>query len=372
MIGVGLFSYQFGGSERVGVDLALAFKARGFEPLCFAFHDSAGPMRAELEQAGVPCVDLNYERTTGWLRYPRYLWRTWRVLRAARVRALHLHHHGALILCGPPARCAGIRRVVMTEHGLQALQERPWARRLTRLFRRFASDITVVEPAQAEYFVRALRVPAARVHCIANAVRLGSQSPERRAALRASLGIADGTFAFFYVGRLNAVKNLGSLLGAFARLPQQEPPNCRLFLVGDGPERAALEQRVVSLGLSRSTTLLGARADVAALLSAADGFVMSSRSEGLPVVLLEAMATGVPCIATAVGGIPGLLGGERGITVPVDDEAALANAMRELASSPTLRASLTSKAREELERNYAFEPIVDRYLALLGLPPRAP
>jgi glycosyltransferase involved in cell wall biosynthesis len=102
---------------------------------------------------------------------------------------------------------------------------------------------------------------------------------------------------------------------------------------------------------------------------AADAFVMSSKSEGLPMVLLEAMAAGVPCVATAVGGIPALFGKDRGLLVRAQDPGELAAAMATLARSPEMRARLVANARENLTKNHTVDSIVDRYLELLGLPP---
>jgi glycosyltransferase involved in cell wall biosynthesis len=370
-IAEGLFSYEFGGSERVGVDLALEFKRRGYQVVCFALHGSDGPMRAELERAGIRCLDLDYQRFRGSLRRVRYYWTLWRMLRRERIRALHVHHHGAMILCGIPARLAGISRIVMTEHGLQALMERPQARRLTVRYCRFASDITVVEQTQADYFHRQLGFPVAKLHVVANGVRVPTRSAADVELTRRELAIPAGTFAFFYVGRLNPVKDLGTLLQAFAALPPDLAARSRLYLVGDGPERAALEARAAALGLSGRAIFLGARNDVSEVLMAADAFVMSSKSEGLPMVLLEAMAAGVPCVATAVGGIPDLFGEDRGLSVPAQDAPALAGAMASLASSPELRERLVSNATQNLRRHYALDAIVDRYLELLGLPPTA-
>jgi glycosyltransferase involved in cell wall biosynthesis len=370
VIAEGLFSYQFGGSERVGVDLAVEFSRRGYPVVCFAFHGSDGPMRAELEACGIRCLDMSYARFRGPARRLRYLWNFWRMLRRERIGALHVHHHGALILCGIPAWLAGIRSVVMTEHGLQALRERADARRLTIRYSRYASEITVVEPAQAEYFHRALGIPLRKLHYVANGVRLRPRSAVRAAALRAQLGLAADEFAFFFVGRLNPVKDLGTLLDAFAALPAEIGSRSRLLLVGEGGERAMLETRREALGLSQRVVLLGARSDVAEILAAADGFVMSSRSEGLPMVLLEAMAAGVPCVATAVGGIPKLFGEDRGLLVPAQDARALASAMARLAASAPLRERLAASALAHVREHYALDAIVDRYLELLGLPPR--
>jgi glycosyltransferase involved in cell wall biosynthesis len=368
VIAEGLYSYQFGGSERVAVDLAVEFKRRGYQVVCFALHDSDGPMRAELERAGIRCLDLNYEKFRGIFRRLLYYWKFWRMLRKERIRALHVHHHGAMILCGIPARLAGINRVVMTEHGLQALLARPDARSLTVRYCRYASDITVVEMRQFEFFHRELGFPVDKLHCIANGVRAAIRTPALVEHKRREFGIGSEAFAFFYVGRLNPVKDLGTMLDAFAALPADVSLRTRLYLVGDGPERATLEARRDALGLGDRATFLGARSDVSEVLLAADAFVMSSKSEGLPMALLEAMAARVPCIATAVGGIPELFADDRGLLVPAQDVMALTNAMAAIVRSPELRQRLVTNAAVNLEKYYVLDAIANRYLEVLGLP----
>jgi glycosyltransferase involved in cell wall biosynthesis len=103
------------------------------------------------------------------------------------------------------------------------------------------------------------------------------------------------------------------------------------------------------------------------VLMAADAFVMSSKSEGLPMALLEAMAAGVPCVATAVGGIPDLFGDDRGLLAPAQDPDALAAAMASIATTPEIRERIVARATENL-RHYALDAVVDQYLRLLGLP----
>ena len=368
IVAEGIYSYQFGGSERVGVDLALEFKRRGYQVVCFALHDSEGPMRVELERAGIRCVDLNYEKYRGIFRRVHFYWSAWRMLRKERIRALHLHHYGAMILCGIPARLAGIKRMVMTEHGLQSLRQFPDHRRLAVRYCPYASDITVVEPSQLEYFHHVLNIPVAKLHCIPNGVRIPVNTPALVEQQRRAFGLGPGVFAFFYVGRLNPVKDLGTMLDAFAALPADVSSLARLYMVGDGPERAMLEARRDALGLGERVTFLGARSDVSEVLMAADGFVMSSKSEGLPMSLLEAMAAGVPCIATAVGGIPDLFGEDRGLLVPAQDALALADGMAAIVRSPELRRRLVANATANLVKRYALDTIANRYLDLLGLP----
>jgi glycosyltransferase involved in cell wall biosynthesis len=367
VIAEGLFTFQIGGSERVGADLALEFQRRGYRVVCFAFHDAVGPMRTQLEASGVRCLDMSYGKAGGVFRRVFYLWKFWRMLRREGVRALHVHHTGALILCGIPARLACIKRVLMTEHALQ-WNARPEHLRPARHYCRYASDISVVEPTQADYFHTQLGVPLHKLHYVANGVQIPPKTVDWVARMRERLAIPSEVFAFFYVGRLNPVKDLGTLLEAFTALPADVFSRSRLYLVGDGDERAMLEARRDTLGLGERVIFLGARNDVTDVLMAADAFVMSSLSEGLPMVLLEAMAARVPCVATAVGGIPKLFGDDRGVSVPPQDPARLASAMASVARSAQLRERLATNALENLRANYALDAVVDRYLELLGLP----
>jgi glycosyltransferase involved in cell wall biosynthesis len=370
VIAEGLFSYQIGGSERVGVELALEFSRRGYSVICFAFYDSDGPMRAELTHAGVRCLDMNYERFRTVSRRVSYQFRFWQMLRREQVSALHVHHATALILCGIPARLAHVDRVVMTEHGLHQLRERPSYRRSATRYCRYADEITVVEPAQSDYFRDEMHVPARRLHYVPNGVRLSSAIAARtRGEMRGRLAIPDGDFAFVYVGRLNPVKDLGTMLDAVAALPADVAARTRLYLVGDGSERQSLDVQRQTLGLRDRVFFLGARADVPEILAACDAFVMSSTTEGLPMALLEAMAAGLPCVATAVGGIPELLADARGLLVSPRDSRQLADAMALVVRSQQLRERMSAKALAQVREHYALGAIADRYLALLGLEP---
>jgi glycosyltransferase involved in cell wall biosynthesis len=371
VIAEALFSYQIGGSERVGVDLAIEFRRRGYRVVCFAVHDTDGPMRAELEQSGIRCLDLNYDKFkgVGVLRRAKYLWSCWRILRRERISALHVHHVGTLVLCGIPAQLARVRKVLLTEHGLDQLKDNRGYRRSAAYYCRLANDITVVEPAQADYFQAELRVPAGKLHYVRNGTRpRPTKTAEDVRAARARLQISADLFVFLYVGRLSPEKDLGTLLDAFAQLPAELSDRSRLYLAGDGAEREDLQRKSAAMGLTARVVFLGARSDVPEVLVAADAFVMSSKTEGLPMVLLEAMAAGIPCVATAVGGIPQLFESERGVLVPPQDPGSLARAMVALAESAGLRDSLVANALDNLRTKHAFHAIADQYLRLLGLP----
>jgi glycosyltransferase involved in cell wall biosynthesis len=371
LIAQGLFSYQIGGSERVGAELAMEFHRRGHQVICFAFYDTDGPIRRELEAAGIECVDLNYETRLNPLRRLTYPIEMYRFLRKRGVDALLVHHATALILCGPAARLARTPRVVMTEHAIHQLRERPNYRRSAIRYCRYADVITAVDPGIAAYFRDEMRVPAARIRYIANGVRARTATPDQRAAIRAACGLAPGHFAFLFVGRLQPVKDVGTLLRAFALLPGPARERARLLIAGDGPERAALEALAISLEIQSQVRFLGPRGDVPELLTAADAFIMTSTTEGQPMALIEAMAARLPCIATSVGGIPVMLDNGAGILTPPSSPGESAAAMTRMMESSEVRAACVTAAMHRIEARHSLERVVDAYLETLGVAPRA-
>jgi len=368
----GLFSYQLGGSERVGADVALECARRGYRVICFAFYGSDGPIRLELERAGIRCFDLNYLSRPRFIRRFTYQATLVRFLRQQNAYAIHIHHSTSLILGVLAARIAGAKSIVMTEHSLLELQTMPKYQRQSRRYCRFANAISVVHPSQESFFLSVLKVPREKLHYVPNGVRISQPSVARRVALRTALGATEDTFVWMFAGRLATVKGLPDLIHAFAIARARNNPQFRLVLIGDGTERAALEHLCQSLSLGEAVSFLGFRSDVPALLEAADGFVMSSLSEGVPMVLLEAMAARIPCIATAVGGIPELLGDGAGHLVPASNPNRLAEAMLALAGEPEERKRLSQVAFSKVAATNDLDKVVDRYLELFGLPAKWP
>ena len=134
----------------------------------------------------------------------------------------------------------------------------------------------------------------------------------------------------------------------------------------------ALESLCRSLNLADAVTFLGERTDVKELLNMADAFIMTSSTEGLPMALIEAMAASLPCVATAVGGIPAVLSGDAGLVVPSDNPDAVAQALVRLYGDEPLRRQLAEAALRKVQTQYGLEPVVTAYLELLGLPAHWP
>jgi glycosyltransferase involved in cell wall biosynthesis len=368
LIAHGLFSYQIGGSERIGADLAIECKNRGYNVICFAFYDTDGPIRAELESAGIPCVDLNYTTRKRPWRLLTYQLEFIRFLTARRVDSLIVHHTTGLLLCGLASTLARVRRVVLVEHGTHDLRERELYRRRAKQFSRFAHVITGVDGTIVDFFRDEIGVPAAKLRCIPNGVRVRAPDAATRNEMRRALGLEESDFVFLFVGRLQPVKDVPTLLAATAVVPAELRRSARVLIAGDGPELERLRAQASAAELDGTVRFLGARRDVPRLLMAADAFILTSVTEGQPMALIEAMAAGVPCIATAVGGIPALLGGGAGLLAAPGVTREIAAAMSRMMTSRELRSSCIDAARARILERHSLDSVVDRYLHELGLP----
>jgi glycosyltransferase involved in cell wall biosynthesis len=202
-------------------------------------------------------------------------------------------------------------------------------------------------------------VPRERLVVLRNAWRPAAPLPSRADA-RARLGLpADGP-VIGWVGRLAWVKAADDALAAFAAAGIA---GTRLSVVGDGPDRPALEAQARALGLAGRVTFHGALPDAWRVLPAFDALLLSSRSEGTPMVLLEAMHAGVPIVATAVGGVPDLVG-DGALLAPADDPAALGRALARALTDPDGSRARAAAARARLDTDFAPDAWIDRHLDL--------
>jgi N-acetyl-alpha-D-glucosaminyl L-malate synthase BshA len=166
-----------------------------------------------------------------------------------------------------------------------------------------------------------------------------------------------------HVSNFRPVKRVGDVIETFARLRASRP--ARLRLVGDGPDRMAVAARAAALGLAPDVEFLGERVDLPAVLQAADLFLLPSETESFGLAALEAMACGVPVVASAVGGLPEVIpDGEVGALCPLGDVEAMAAAAGRILGDAELHGRLSRAARRLAESRYRIEPAVDRYLAI--------
>lgn len=287
------------------------------------------------------------------------------VFRRERFDLVHCHGYranafGALIarLCGIPA-VATCHGYILTDRKLRAYKSLD-----TRILRLFARVVAVSGRMREDLVADGL--DPARVEVITNAV--ADVRPEdrvrARGEMRRRLGVRDDEIVFGYVGRLSSEKGPGHLLRA-ARLLTDRGVRARYVLLGDGPERAALEAAAAQLGLGDAVHFAGFQSETASWYAAMDVFVLPSLTEGTPVALLEAMAHGLAPIASKVGGVPAVVSHmDNGMLVEPGDDVALAAAMADVAGRVDHRASLAARARESVARRYGMRDWIARTIAV--------
>ena len=249
----------------------------------------------------------------------------------------------------------GIRLVPTGEHDL--------AQRLDNLTTRFADHVVSNSQSGAE-FVRDYWVPDERVSVVHNGRDLSKFERDSPEGLRDSLGIPEDAPLVGTVGRLIDRKGHDELFDAWVRV-RAECPDAHLLMVGDGPRRAHLEARAGYLGIDESVHLAGLRDDVPDLLATMDAFVFPSHYEGLPGALLEAMAAGLPCVATPVDGNSELLEAyDSGLFFDVGDDAAMARALVLVLDNPDVASDLGESARRRARERFDVDTMVGNFQAV--------
>jgi glycosyltransferase involved in cell wall biosynthesis len=349
-----------GGAERQVHDLAVRMKQAGWDVSAISMLH-LGDTFADLPAQGIPTASLGMRRGFG---DPRALVRLGLWLRDARPDVLHGHMVHANLL----ARLSRLIRptpvVISTMHN--QYQGPRWRMVAYRMTDRLSDATTAVSDVARLDAIRLGAVAPDRIETVPNGIELRrfARDEGARARLRQELGLGDG-FVWLAVGRLAAAKDYPNLIGAFATLRESMDPG-RLLIVGAGPDEAAIRGCMQDAGLGRQVRLLGERADVPDLMSAADAFVMSSAWEGLPLVLLEASASSLPIVTTDVGGNrEAVQDGLSGFVVAPQDTHALALGMRRLLGlDEGERLAMGAAARELMATTFDMDAVSARWQAM--------
>jgi glycosyltransferase involved in cell wall biosynthesis len=346
-----------GGMERVVSHLAAGLAQRKVDVRVFCL-ESPGTLAPLLADSGIPVVPL--ESHSG--RDLRALWRLRRELRRSGADIVHLHDYASLPYAALANLCAGRRRLVFTAHGLLYEGFEPLRKRL-RFFSRFLDGVSAVSEKVAERHREFLGWNRP-IPVIANGVPAAAADEGARQRVRGELGCSGEKHLFIAVGNPRPEKGFEDLVEAAALLGA-ETDRFLVAIAGtlnDSGYCRDLTARLQQLNLGGRCRFLGFRQDTAALYAAADSLVLSSRSEGLPMVILEAMTAGLPVIATRVGGIPDAVG-DCALLVEARDPRRLAGAMLEMMRNPEKRRALAAAGEIRAAKHYGIGRMVDQYLA---------
>jgi len=342
-----------GGAERVVVDLAQNIDRRRFEPYVCCLREE-GVLAAELKSAGVPVFALHKRRAIDLLMLRRLR----RKIREIGADIVHTHLFTANTWGRIAARLAGVPRIIASEHSADAGRDR--VRLLVdRVLAKYSDAIIAKADAVAEFCRRRIGVNGEKVHVVPNGVDLSKFGTASRFDVRAEMNVSEDAILVAAVGRLAPEKDYSNLINA-AAAASSEVENLALWIIGSGPLERRLKDEADERGLDGIVDFLGGRDDVPRLLAAPDIFVLSSKREGMPLSLLEAMASGMAVVATDAGGCGEVVeNGYNGLLVPPESAEALSKAIVELARDPHARARLGRNALQTV-RVYDMENTVGR------------
>jgi sugar transferase (PEP-CTERM/EpsH1 system associated) len=369
-----VYSFAIGGLENIIVQLINRLPATQFEHIVLSL-TTISDFKNRITQPGVQFIALNKSPGHAVPLYPRI----YRLLRQLKPDVLHTCNLAALEIT-PLAWLARIPLRVHAEHGWDAHDPHganPRYRTLRKLYKPFVSHYVTVSQDLDDYLDHAIGVPVKRRSLIANGVDTDAFSPPHgvQPAVSGCPFTPGQHWLVGTVGRLQTVKNQPLLANAFVRMLQTHPEAAalaRLVIVGEGPLRQAVDNILATAGLQHLAWLAGARDDVATLMRTLNCFALPSQAEGTSCTLQEAMACGLPVVATAVGGTPDLV--EEGVTgylVPSEDVAAMAQALWRCYEAPDAMQAFGATARTRALANFGLTGMVNRYESLFLQRPSA-
>lgn len=334
-----------GGEEKLVCDLMPAFKNVGLEPWVVTFRP--GALDEKIRQKGVSLIRLDNLGKAG--RIPALIG----LIRDLSPDIIHTRLFSAGFW-GRLAACLAGRSAIVHTHAGYTFRKKKWKRLpMEKVLTRVTDRIVCVSAAVRDHLIQTARLPKKKMVVIPNGIETAPFDTIPPARLETPARLIS-------VGRLTRVKGQDILLRALPYLGEAVE---EAVIVGDGPEGRNLRRLAAELQVASKVTFLGSRDDIPALLASSDLFVAPSRSEGLPVAILEAMAAARPVVATAVGGTCEVLEGVGWLTADRDPQA-LAGAIQKALSAPQITRQKAETARRRVKRRYGFDQMIDAYLRL--------
>ncbi len=352
-------TYGFGGLENMVTNLVNHLDPSRFEStiICFA---PLKPLNNRVDLNRVQVHSLNKQGGNN----PVLIYRICLMLKKIGADIVQTHNWGTAFEGILGAKLAGVSGIVHAERG--TIEDKGHNILLQRFLWGFADQVLSVSEAHRKKVTNMIGFPQAQIKAIVNGVDTERfcPCPEIRDETRTKLGLKKNSLCIGTVGSLRPVKNQSLLINACkAILPQFN--QVEVLIVGEGPLESQLKQEASTLGFSGKIHFAGGRPDIPEILNALDIFVLPSRSEGMPNAVLEAMACGVPVVATAVGGTSEVIeDGKNGILVASENEPQLIQALRELIQNVEQRLAIGIEGRKRVLTHFSLKTMVSKYQVL--------
>lgn len=348
------YDMRIGGTEMVIKSLVESFKNTEIDMSIFCIESPLGPWGNEIREKGVNIYQFN--------RRAGFDWKLVLAIRALilknKIDVIHCHQYTPWVY-GTLASVLTPAKVIFTEHGRFFPDYGTWKRKLINpILSLLTSDITSISIATKKALVTYENLNQAKIDVIYNGIEpLKSLDEANAIEIKRSLGLPSDSLVLGTIARFDPIKNHSMMLSAFS-VVLESIPNAHLVIVGDGEERANIENKINRLGVGRNVTLTGYQSNPAPFLNIFDVFLLSSLSEGTSMTLLEAMSIGKPCVVTDAGGNAEVIkNGYNGFVTPNDNTGAFANAIIELLKSEALM-TMPEKAIRRFEEKFSLPRMV--------------
>ncbi len=346
---------EFGlaGAETMCENLTYELQRLGHEVIIISMYDYHSAITERLEQSG---IDVRYLGKKPGLDFSM-IWKIKRILKESKADVIHTHRYCAQYAI-PAAMLTGVKHRVHTVHNIAQKENDKFARRLNAFFFKHCNVIPVAlsklirDSIVEEYHIKKERVPV-----ILNGVDLSKCIPKEDYSV-------DGNFKILHIGRFSEQKNHIGLIKAF-KLFHDNHADSELWLIGDGEKKAEIESFVAENNLTSSVKFLGLQSNVYSYLHDADMFALPSNYEGIPMTLIEAMGTGLPIVATAVGGVPDMLTNQKEGLIIDNHYKSIAAAFNDYYIDRRMR-KMFGEAAKECAVSFSSTAMVGGYIKLYG------
>jgi len=354
------FNMGIGGTEQVIRQLVLGSRGQQVEHEIVCIDGQVGVIGQQMREEGIPVHPVS--RAPGFDR--KLIGELRDLIRTRDVSIVHCHQYTPF-LYGRLAAMGTDAKVVFTEHGrFYPDRYRYKAALINPLLAILTPAVVAISSATRDALAKYEFMPKRKIQVIYNGIQPLKADPAAITELRSELGIPTDSFVYGTVSRLDPVKNQAMMLESFARC-LKDYPESYLLMVGDGPERQALEAQAESLGASGRIRFTGFINEPAQHLALMDVFLLSSHTEGTSMTLLEAMSLGTPAVVTAVGGNVEVVENDvSGLVSPESDTAPFAQKMARLQQDKALRGRVSAAAMARFQSQFSAEAMIKSYLRI--------